>query len=47
MTRFVLVLLHAPGKDTDAQIDAIRASYRTRFQQEAVMKVTSKAQVAF
>ncbi len=43
----VLVLLHPPGTEVEAKIDAIRAAYRKRFQQEAVMKVTSPARVDF
>lgn len=43
----VLVLLHPANKAVDAQIDEIRALYCQRFNQEAVMKVTSFAQVTF
>jgi hypothetical protein len=43
----VLVLLHPANPAIDAQIDEIRALYCQRFNQEAVMKVTSYAQVAF
>ncbi|TAK50863.1 MAG: DUF3574 domain-containing protein [Gammaproteobacteria bacterium] len=43
----MLVLLHPPGAATEARIDAIRAAYRKRFSQEAVMKVTTPVRVAF
>ena len=43
----MLVLLHPQSPTFDAQIDEIRALYRQRFNQEAVMKVTSAAHVAF
>ena len=43
----MLVLLHPQSPTIDAQIDEIRALYRQRFNQEAVMKVTSAAHVAF
>ena len=43
----MLVLFHPASPVIDAQIDEIRTLYRRRFNQEAVMKVTSYAQVAF
>ena len=43
----LLVLLHPRSAEIDAQIDEIRALYCQRFKQEAVMKVTSVAHVAF
>ena len=43
----MLVLLHPKDAAIEAQIDEIRAEYRRRFQQEAVMKVTSSARVEF
>ena len=43
----MLVLIHPVSPAIDAQIDEIRASYCRRFEQEAVMKVTSSARVAF
>ena len=43
----VLVLFHPATPVVDAQIDEIRALYCRRFNQEAVMKVTSPARVAF
>jgi hypothetical protein len=43
----MLVLLHPQSPTIEAQIDEIRTLYRQRFNQEAVMKVTSAAHVAF
>jgi hypothetical protein len=43
----VLVLLHPRITSIEKQIDAIRRSYCERFQQEAVMKVTTFARVTF
>lgn len=43
----VLVLLHKRDAAMEKQIDEIRTAYCQRFHQEAVMKVTSKAHVAF
>jgi hypothetical protein len=43
----MLVLLHPSSAEIEAKIDAIHAAYRVRFGQEAVMKVTSSARVAF
>jgi hypothetical protein len=43
----MLVLLHPADPAIEGRIDAIRATYCVRFQQEAVMKVTTRAQVAF
>lgn len=43
----VLVLVHPPQRKIERQIDAIRAAYCQRFEQEAVLKVTSTARVAF
>ena len=43
----VLVLLHPANPLFDAQIDEIRSLYCQRFNQEAVMKVTSPARVVF
>lgn len=43
----MLVLFHPANPEIEAQIDEIRASYCRRFNQEAVMKVTSQARVAF
>jgi hypothetical protein len=43
----VLVLVHAPSRAIEKKIDDIRAAYCKRFEQEAVLKVASKARVAF
>ena len=43
----VLVILHANSESVDAKIDEVRRLYCERFDQEAVMKVTSAARVAF
>ena len=43
----VLVLLHPPSAAVEKQIDEIRKSYCHRFEQEAVMKVTTLARVSF
>ena len=43
----MLVLLHPSNAAAEVQIDEIRASYRRRFNQEAVMKVTTPVQVSF
>lgn len=43
----VLILVHARDRATEAQVDSIRKAYCARFEQEAVMKVTSPAQVVF
>ena len=43
----VLVILYPSSESADAKIDEVRRLYRERFNQEAVMKVTSPARVAF
>lgn len=43
----VLVILHPNSESLDAKIDEVRRLYCERFSQEAVMKVTSPARVAF
>ena len=43
----VVVLLHPSNSRAEADIDEIRQLYCQRFAQEAVMKVTSPARVAF
>ena len=42
-----LILLHPSDPKLDAQIDYIRRIYCEKFSQEAVMKVTTRAAVAF
>jgi hypothetical protein len=43
----ILIVLHEPGSAAAAAIEEIRAQYKSRFNQESVMRVTSIAGVAF
>ena len=43
----MLVLLYPQGSEAERQIDQIRTEYCRRFNQDAVLKVTTKARVAF
>lgn len=43
----VLLIWHIPGPRTEADIAAIRDTYRQRFQQESVMRVDSASCVGF
>ena len=43
----LLIVLHEPGSAATAAIEEIRAQYKSRFNQESVMRVTSTANVAF
>jgi hypothetical protein len=43
----VLVILHPSTESVEAKVDEVRRLYCQQFNQEAVMKVTSPAQVAF
>jgi len=43
----ILIVLHEPGTGSAAAIEEIRAQYKSRFNQESVMRVTSTAGVAF
>ena len=43
----VLVVVHPPGAEADAAIEAIRADYRRRFAQESVLRVDSPVQASF
>lgn len=43
----VLVIFHSTSESIDAKIDEVRRLYCERFNQEAVMKVSSAARVAF
>jgi hypothetical protein len=45
-TRIVLVL-HPPGDHFDALIDTIRALYKRQFNQESVLRVTTRARASF
>jgi hypothetical protein len=46
-TSRVLVIWAKPGPDLQARIEAIRAAWKTRFQQESVMRVDSASCVSF
>jgi hypothetical protein len=43
----ILVIWHAPTAQADAEIEAIRAAYKQRFDQESVMRVDSTSCVSF
>jgi hypothetical protein len=43
----VLVLIHPPTKEANAQIEALRSRYKERFEQESVLKVSAPVKVAF
>lgn len=43
----VLVIVHPPSRPIENQLDAIRAVYCQRFNQEAVLTVTTKSRVKF
>jgi Protein of unknown function (DUF3574) len=43
----VLVIWHEPGSRTNTNIEAIRSAYKTRFEQESVMRVDSTSCVSF
>lgn len=43
----VLIIWHAPDDSTEARVEAIRAAYRQRFDQESVMRVQSLSCVSF
>ena len=40
---YVLNLVHQPGQAQDAAIDHVIAAYKSKFRQEAVLRVTSNA----
>ncbi|WP_338572271.1 DUF3574 domain-containing protein [Erwinia billingiae] len=42
-----LMLIHAPGKQDQQNIEALRTRYKQRFQQESVMRVDSPVCVGF
>ena len=44
---FLLSLLHPDDEASDAAVRAIAADYKSRFQQEAVLRVKSRACVSF
>ena len=43
----VIEILHHPNLEADAKINAIAEAYKTRFRQEAVMRVTVPARMEF
>jgi hypothetical protein len=43
----VLLSLHPPGAESSSALDAIRAAWRARFAQEAVLRSDSPAEVSF
>lgn len=43
----MVVILYAPGEDSNARIEAIRTAYKTRFGQDSVLRVDSGACVSF
>lgn len=43
----VLILVYPNSQEIEARINAIRAEYCQRFAQEAVLKITSRADVSF
>jgi hypothetical protein len=43
----MLLIWHVPGPRTEGQIDAIRALYRQRFQQDSILRVDSASCVTF
>lgn len=43
----VLVVLYQPKPETETAIEAIRSAYKSRFQQESVMRIDSPSCVSF
>jgi hypothetical protein len=43
----VLIIWHAPDDSTETRVEAIRAAYKQRFDQESVMRVESLSCVSF
>jgi hypothetical protein len=43
----ILVIWHEPSRRADADIEAIRSAYKSRFRQESVMRVDSVSCVSF
>lgn len=43
----VIEILHHPNLEADAKVNAIAEAYKTRFRQEAVMRVTVPARMEF
>lgn len=42
-----LMLIHAPGKESETNIEALRSSYKQQFAQDSVMRVDTPVCVAF
>lgn len=42
-----LMLIHAPGKESETHIEALRSSYKQQFAQDSVMRVDAPVCVAF
>ncbi|RJF52709.1 DUF3574 domain-containing protein [Serratia inhibens] len=42
-----LMLIYAPGKDSETDIEALRSSYKQQFAQDSVMRVDAPVCVAF
>ncbi|CAI1150956.1 Protein of uncharacterised function (DUF3574) [Serratia entomophila] len=42
-----LLLIHAPGKESEGNIEALRSSYKRQFAQDSVMRVDAPVCVAF
>ncbi|KYG18760.1 hypothetical protein D3C81_90400 [compost metagenome] len=42
-----LMLIHAPGKESETNIEALRSSYKQQFAQDSVMRVDAPVCVAF
>jgi len=43
----MLLIWYAPGKDSEAAIEAIRAAYKKRFKQQSVLRADGKSCVSF
>jgi Protein of unknown function (DUF3574) len=43
----IVVIWHEPSRRTDADIEAIRSAYKTRFEQDSVMRVDGASCVSF
>ena len=46
-TSRVLLVWYRPAADSDRKIEAIRSAYKTRFEQESVMRVDGRSCVSF
>jgi hypothetical protein len=43
----ILVILHRPAENADRRIESIRAIFKTRFEQESVMRIDAASCVSF